>query len=316
MGMGLNLSSGQKIKFSAGMLFTVLFLCMGFQATRLSAQELNARVEILSPQLPQTNKRVLDVLQKIMSDFLNNRSWTGLPVAPNERIDCNFVITISEWDGLSEFSGQAQILSMRPVYQTNYNSPVLNMTDDEFNFSYTEGQMIDYSDQQFTNNLTSLLAYYAYLIIGMDADTFSPEGGTNYFTQAQRVVNNAQNTAYSGWRFMDGNSNRYWLITNLLDRRYESVRKFQYEYSRHGLDLLAENPAQGRKNIVASMDLLSSIDRMAQGAMLGQLLFTAKANEFVGILSGLNPQERVQSYHFLSEIDPSNDSKYQALRGR
>lgn len=304
------------MKQGTGMLFIVLFLCMGFNSTRLTAQELNARVEILSPQLPHTNKRVLEVLQKIMSDFLNNRSWTGLTVEPNERIDCNFVITISEWDGLSEFTGQAQILSMRPVYHTNYNSPVLNMTDEDFNFTYTEGQMIDYSDQQFSNNLTSLLAYYAYLIIGMDADTFSRDGGTNYFTQAQRVVNNAQNTAYSGWRFMDGNSNRYWLITNLLDRRYEPVRQFQYEYSRQGLDVLAENPEMGRKNIQESMKLLSSIDRMAQGAMLGQLLFTAKASEFVGILSGLNPQERLQSYHFLSEIDPSNDSKYEALRGR
>lgn len=296
--------------------FFCLFLCIVPGAGNVAAQELNARVEILSPQLPHTNKRVLDVLQKVMSDFLNNRSWTGQIVQPQERIDCNFVITVNTWDGLSEFTAQAQILSMRPVFNTNYSTPVLNMTDSDFNFSYTEGQMIDYSDQQFTNNLTSLLAYYAYLIIGMDADTFSPQGGTSQFTLAQRVVNNAQNSSYHGWRFMDGNVNRYWLVTNLQDRRYEPIRKFQYEYSRLGLDVLADQPDAARKQILQSLDLLKSVDRMAQGAMLDQLLFTAKSNEFVGVLSGLNPQERIQAYNFLTGIDPSNDGKYQALRDR
>ena len=282
----------------------------------LQAQELNARVEILSPQLPHTNKHVLEVLQKVMNDFLNNRSWTGKQVFSHERIDCHFVVTVNAWDGLSEFSAQAQILSVRPVFNSNYSSPVLSMTDQDFNFTYTEGQIVEFTEQQFTQNLTSLLAYYAYLIIGMDADTFSAEGGTPYFAQAQRVVNNAQNTAYAGWRFMDGNANRYWLSANLNDRRYLPIRTFSYEYSRLGLDQMAESPDVARKQIVQSLNLLSTVDRMAHGAMLDQIFFTAKSNEFVGVLSGLNPQERIQVYNLLTRIDPSNDNKYQALRGR
>lgn len=291
------------------------FMLMGFvQPAR--AQELNARVEILSPQLPHTNKRVLDVLQRVITDFLNKRSWTGQQIQPNERIDCSFVITINTWDGVSDFTGQAQIMSMRPVYNTNYSSPILNMVDRDFNFSYVDGQMIDYSDQQFTSNLTSLLAYYANLIIGMDADTFSPDGGTPYYQVAMGIVNNAQSSQYTGWRFMDGDANRYWLVNNMQDRRFYPIRKFLYEYSRQGLDQLAENPVQARQNIVKSMELLKTVDRMGQGAMLDQLFFMAKSNELVGVLSALNPQERVQMFNLLSEIDPSNSGRYEVLRSR
>ncbi len=303
--------SGKIVLFGAFFVFLLLGICGSAKA-----QELNARVEILSPQLPHTNKRVLDVLQRVMTDFLNKRSWTGQQTQPNERIDCSFVITINTWDGVSEFTGQAQIMSMRPVFNTNYSSPILNMVDRDFSFSYVDGQMIDYSDQQFTSNLTSLLAYYANLIIGMDADTFSPDGGTPYYANALRIVNNAQSSQYSGWRFMDGDSNRYWLINNMQDRRFYPIRKFLYEYSRQGLDQLAEEPVQARQKIVQAMALLKTVDRMGQGAMLDQVFFTAKANELVGVLSALNPQERMQMFNLLMEIDPSNSSKYEVLRSR
>lgn len=314
--MGLGVHIGQRRKGFSIILAGFLLLGLVSLRTPLQAQELNAQVEILSPQLPHTNKRVLDVLQRIMSDFLNNRSWTGQAVMPQERINCSFVITVNAWDGMSEFTAQAQIVSMRPVYNTNYASPVLNMTDVDFNFSYTEGEIMDYSDQQFSNNLTSLLAFYAYVIIGMDADTFSPEGGTPFFTKAQAVVNNAQNTSYSGWRFMDSDANRYWLVANLHDRRFLPLRQFSYVYSRLGLDMLAESPDAARKQIVEALESLRSVDRMASGSVLDQLIFTAKSSEFVGVLSGLNPQQRLQAYNFLTEIDPSNDQKYQALRSR
>ncbi|HLW50128.1 MAG TPA: DUF4835 family protein [Sphingobacteriaceae bacterium] len=305
------------VKYVGIILFGAIFFFMliGF-GQPAQAQELNARVEILSPQLPHTNKRVLDVLQRVMTDFLNKRSWTGQQIRPNERIDCNFVITINTWDGVSEFTGQAQIMSMRPVYNANYSSPILNTVDKDFDFSYVDGQIIEYSDQQFTNNLTSLLAYYANLIIGMDADTFSPDGGTPYYNVANSIVNNAQSSSYAGWRFMDGDANRYWLVNNMQDRRFYPIRKFLYEYSRHGLDQLAENPVQARQSILQSMELLKSVDRMGQKAMLPQIFFTAKSNELVGVLSALNPQERVQIFNLLNEIDPSNSRIYEVLRSR
>src|SRR5690606_12614077 len=140
----------------------VLLVIFSFGAYFALAQDLNARVQILSPQVQNTNKRALDVLEKAVSDFLNNRTWSANQVQPQERIDCSFVITINSWDGSSNFTAQAQIVSTRPVFNTSYNSPVLSMSDDNFNFSYTEGQLMDYSDQQYMSNLTSLLAYYAY----------------------------------------------------------------------------------------------------------------------------------------------------------
>jgi len=278
------------------------------------AQDLNARVQILSPQVQNTNKRALDVLEKAVSDFLNNRTWSANQVQPQERIDCSFVITINSWDGSSNFTAQAQIVSTRPVFNTSYNSPVLSMSDDNFNFSYTEGQLMDYSDQQYMSNLTSLLAYYAYIIVGLDADTFEQGGGTPFYTAAQNIVNNAQNTGFSGWRSMEGMNNRFWLVNNLLDRRYQPLRDFLYSFYLNGLDTMSENAQQGRKAILDMLPSLKSVDRLAQGAVFNQVFFTAKSDELIGIFSGMGPQERVQAYNILAEVDPANANKYETLR--
>lgn len=277
-------------------------------------QDLNARVEILSPQVQNTNKRALDVLRKAISDFLNNRSWSANQVRPEERIDCSFVITINAWDGSSNFTAQAQIVSTRPVFNTTYNSPVLSISDQHFNFSYTEGQLMDYSDQQYMNNLTSLLAFYAYIIVGLDADTFEHNGGTPFYTAAQNIVNYAQNTGFSGWRSMEGLNNRFWLVNNLLDRRYQPIRDFLYSFSMKGLDTMAENAQQARKMMLDLLPLLQKVDRLAQGAVFNQVFFTAKSDELVGVFSGMGPQERVQAYNILAEVDPANAGKYERLR--
>lgn len=278
------------------------------------AQDLNARVQVLSPQVQNTNKRALEVLEKAISDFLNNRTWSANQVQPQERIDCSFVITITAWDGSSNFTAQAQIISTRPVFNTSYNSPVLTIADDNFDFSYTEGQLMDYSDQQYMNNLTSLLAYYAYIIVGLDADTFAENGGTPFYTAAQNIVNNAQNTGFNGWRSMEGTNNRFWLVNNLLDRRYQPLRDFLYSFYLNGLDTMADNPQQARRTILDLLPLLQQVDRLAQGAVFNQVFFTAKSDELVGIFSGMGPQERVQAYNMLAEADPANANKYEDLR--
>src|SRR5690606_12831926 len=256
------------------------------------AQDLNARVQILSPQVQNTNKRALDVLEQAISDFLNNRTWSANQVQPQERIDCSFVITINSWDGSSNFTAQAQIISTRPVFNTSYNSPVLSLSDNNFNFSYTEGQLMDYSDQQYMNNLTSLLAYYAYVIVGLDADTFENSGGTPFYTAAQNVVNNAQNTGFDGWRSMEGTDNRFWLVNNLLDRLYQPLRDFLYSFYLEGLDKMSANVQAGRKAVLALLPLLQKVDRLAQGAVFNQVFFTAKSDELIGVFEGMGPQER------------------------
>ncbi|MFC7523518.1 DUF4835 family protein [Parapedobacter sp. GCM10030251] len=278
------------------------------------AQDLNARVQILSPQVQNTNKRALDVLEKAISDFLNNRTWSANEVQPQERIDCSFVITINAWDGSSNFTAQAQIISTRPVFNTSYNSPVLSISDNNFNFSYTEGQLMDYSDQQYMNNLTSLLAYYAYIIVGLDADTFESNGGTPFYTAAQNIVNNAQNTGFNGWRSMEGTDNRFWLVNNLLDRRYQPLRDFLYSFYLRGLDKMSENAMEARKTILELLPMLRKVDRLAQGAVFNQVFFTAKSDELIGIFGGMGPQERVQAYNVLAEVDPANANKYESLR--
>lgn len=291
-------------------------LLLLFVSGPVQGQELNARVEILAPQVPNANKRVMDVLQKIATDFLNNRSWTGRKVTPNERIDCNFVITIHSWDGASEYTAQSQIVSMRPVYETTYDSPVLNMMDKNFDFSYVEGQIMEFSEQQFMNNFTSLLAFYAYVIIGMDADTFAPNGGNFYFQKASGIVNNAQQGGFKGWRSFDGNESRYWLSANLLDAKFDLLRNFVYRYYRQGLDQLSSNQSAAHESLKVMLPDLKKLDRFGQGSMLDQLFFTAKAGELAGIYSNLNHQERMNAYQILMEIDPANSNKYEEMRNR
>lgn len=284
-------------------------------STALYSQDLNARVQILAPQIPNANKRVLDVLEVSIKDFLNGRRWTADALQPQERIDCNFVITITEWDGSSaNFKAEAQIQSSRPIYNTNYNSTILNLNDKDFTFSYSEGQALDYSDQNYLNNLTSLLGFYAYIITGMDYDTFSKLGGTPYFQKAQTVLNNAQNAPNAGWKAHENLRNRFWLVENLTNKAYNPIRESMYEYHRDGLDVMTENSSKGRKAIYAVLPQLQKIDKQKQGAILNQVFFTAKSDELINILSDAEPQEKLKAFTILSVVDPANALKYEILK--
>ncbi|NEU07049.1 DUF4835 family protein [Flavihumibacter sp. R14] len=291
------------------LLLTVLILFRD-----LNAQDLNARVQILSPQLQNPNERVFTVLETNIRDFLNNRRWSADPLQAPERVDCNFVLTINSWDGSGAFKAEAQIQSSRPVYGTNYNTTVLNINDQDFDFTYSEGQPMDYTDQNFTTNLTSLLAFYAYIITGLDYDTFSKNGGTPYYNKAQLVVNNAQIAPNGGWKAFEGLRNRFWLSENLVNKIYAPIRESLYEYHREGLDVMSTNKQKGEKAILNILPKLQKIDKQKQGAMLPQLFFTAKADELVQILSSSSPQERIRAYNLLAEIDPANIPKYEYLK--
>ena len=290
-------------------LCTLCFLTFGAHS-----QDLNARVQVLSPQIQSTNKRVLDVLESNIRDFLNNRKWAQDVLQFQERIDCNFIITITEWDGSSNFKAEAQIQSSRPVYNTSYNSTILNITDKNFDFSYAEGQPLDFSDENYIGNLTSLLGYYAYVIIGFDFDTFSKLGGSSYFSKAQVVLNNAQNAPYTGWKAFDGLRNRFWLLENVSNKAYNPIREALYEYHRHGMDIMADNQVKGMKVILNILPELQKIDKQKQGSMLNQIFFTAKADEMVNIFKSSSPQEKTKAYNILSEIDPANSLKYETLK--
>jgi hypothetical protein len=291
----------------------LLFLSLCLFYVPLYAQELNANITVQAPTVSNINKRNLERLQSVIRDFLNNNKWTSETYLPQERIDCNFVITITAWDGASAYQAEAQIQSGRPVYGSSYSSTLLNLTDKDFTFNYTEGQSIDFSDQNFLSNLSSLLGYYAYTIVGMDKDSFAEYGGTSYFIKAQNVLNIAQTAGNTGWRANDGVRNRFWLNENLLNRSFEPLRAFSYNFHR-GLDLLQDNSAAGEQKIMASLADLNQMDRQKFGSYLPNVFFGTKADEIVKVFSSFNPQMRTKAYNTLIEIDPANTSKYEGLR--
>jgi hypothetical protein len=292
----------------------LIFFCLLIGSLSVHSQDLNARVQILAPQIANSNKRILDILESSIKDFLNNKRWSADALQPLERIDCNFVITITDWDGNSNFKAEAQIQSNRPIFNSSYSSTILNISDKDFGFTFSEGQPLDFSEQNYINNLSSLLAFYAYIITGMDYDTFSKFGGTPYFEKAQTVLDNAQAAPNTGWKAFENLRNRFWIMENLMNKSFNPIRESLYTYHREGLDVMAENQVKGRKAILSVIPQLQKIDRQKQGAILNQIFFSAKADELIKILSAAEPQDKVKAYNALSVIDPANSLKYEILK--
>jgi hypothetical protein len=292
-----------------------LFITIGL-VTKLNAQELNARVQILAPTVPNIDKRNLDVLQKNLREFLNNNKWSNETYAPQERIECNFVITISEWDGNSAYKAEAQIQSSRPVYGSSYNTTLLNLNDKNFDFNFTEGQSLDFSDQNYISNISSLLGFYAYTIIGLDKDSFSALGGTFFHKKALTLLNNAQVSSNSGWKAFDGLRNRYWLNENLLNKGFEELRVFIYDYHYNGLDKLQDNPGRGVKKMISLLGGLKQMDKQKLGSIFPNFYFASKADEVVNVFSipTGDPTDRIKAYNLLVEVDPANINKYEGLK--
>lgn len=281
-----------------------------------NSQELSTRVQILAPTINNANRRSLDVLQNTIRDFMNNNKWTTETYLPQERIECNLVINITAWDGNANYTAEAQIQSSRPVYGSSYSTTLLNMSDKDFSFNFTEGQALDFSEQNFLSNLSSLLGFYAYTIIGLDKDSFVKQGGTPYYQKALNLVNVAQTAGAKGWRPVDGLRNRYWLNENLLSNSFKGLRTFIYEYHLNGLDKLQENAGAGTKNILSSLSDLKQTDKQKLGSIFPNVYFAAKAEEITNVLSLANPQDKMKAYNLLIEIDPPNSGKYDGLTKR
>jgi hypothetical protein len=289
----------------------IILVCLSLTA---AAQDLNAHVQVLAPKIQTTNKRIFQTLETAMKDFLNGRKWCADPILPQERFDCTFVMNVTSWDGSSNFSGELQVQSSRPVFNSAYSSTLLLVNDKDIDFTYVDGQTLDYTDQNFTSNITSVLAFYAYIIIGMDYDSFSRYGGTSYFALAQTVVNNAQTQSYKGWKAFDDNTNRYWLAENLNNKAYAPLRSFIYDYHRNGLDVMADNAGKGIKVIAGLLPALTQLDRSRTGAMFPLVFFTAKSDELVSIFSKADSQDKTMAYNTLTQADPADGNKYQALQ--
>lgn len=294
--------------------YSFIFLILLFSNTYSIAQELNARVQLLAPTVPNINKRNLEILQNTIREFLNNNKWSNETYTPIERIECNFVITITAWDGGSGYKAEAQIQSSRPVFNTAYNSTLLNISDKDYDFNFNEGQSLDFSDQNYISNLSSLLSFYAYTIIGLDKDSFNRLGGTHFYNKAQNILNVAQVSGNKGWKAFDGLKNRYWLNENLQNKGFEELRQFIYDYHMNGLDLMQEDPIAGAKRIISLLGGIKKIDKQKLGSIFPNMYLATKADELVNILSASNPQDKIIAYNLLSEIDPANINKYEALK--
>jgi hypothetical protein len=281
------------------------------------AQELRCSVQVVSPQVQGTNKKVYQTLQTALTDFMNNRVWTSNVFKPEERIECNILINITEQTAADEFKGTLQVQSRRPVYNSSYSTVMFNYMDNNFSFQYIEFQSLDFSETAFTSNLTSVMAYYAYMILGFDYDSFSENGGNEYFKKADNIVNNAQSATDKGWQAFDSknNKNRYWLVKNVLDEKYAPVREFYYRYHRKGLDLLDSKPDAARADIAESLELLQQVYRQKPDPYLNylQVIFDAKADEFVNIFSESFTGEKNRVLTILKEIDPPNGTKYEKI---
>ena len=288
-----------------------ILLLAGFG--KLQAQELNARVTVLAPQVSNMSKPTLEALQRTIRDFLNNNKFSVESYKPQERIECSFVITINSWDGGSGYTAEAQIQSSRPVFNSSYNSTLLNMSDKNFDFSYNDGSTIDFSDQNYISNISALLSYYAYTVIGMDKDSFAKMGGTTYFKKAQNIINLAQASGNTGWRAADGLRNRFWFNENLLNPVFSELRAFIYAYHLNGLDQLTDND-KGLTQIVSALPALQQMDKQKLGSIFPNVYFASKAEEVTNVLSKLNTQERMKAYNMLAEIDPANIGKYEGLK--
>jgi len=254
-------------------------------------------------------------MQKDLYEFLNNRKWTDNVFSNDERIECTILINLTEQVSVDEFKGTMQIQSNRPIFNTNFNSVLLNYKDNDIDFHYVEFQTMEFTENSNLSNLTSLLAYYAYLIIGLDYDTFSPEGGTPYFQKAEKIVTNAQNATEKGWKSFEGQKNRYWVIENILNSKYGPVRDFYYHYHRLGMDIMADKAADGRSEIAEDLKLLQKVFREKPSQFMNylQMVFDAKSDEFVNVFSESFPDEKTRVCAILKEIDPANSTKYQKI---
>lgn len=284
----------------------------------LKAQELDCIVSVTSPRLEGTDKHVFETLQTAIYEFMNNRTWTNFRVSTEERIECTILLTINDRPSSDEFSGTMNLVLRRPVYNSAYNTVLLNYIDRNFSFKYVEYQPLDYSDNLFSSNLTSTLAFYTYMFLGYYFDSFALYGGTPFFEKAQDVVNTAQSSQESGWKAFENDKNRYWMVANILNPANSALREFTYIFHRQGLDQMYERVDMGRTKATESLALLQKIHNARPGLFSLQLILDAKKDEFVNIYSDqrVPPMEKNNVVNLLKEIDPANSSKYQEILGK
>jgi hypothetical protein len=292
-------------------IFILLLIALGFNS--LKAQELNCMISVVSQQVQGSNREIYDNMQKAMMEFVNDQNWTDHIFKEEERIQCQMMFNITDRISDNEFQGTLQIQSSRPIFGSSQTTTMLNYRDNDIHFKYDDFEPLRFNETQFTSNLVSLLAYYVNIILGLDYDSFSLEGGTIFYQRAEAICTNAQNAAETGWKAFEGTRNRYWLVENLLNDKYRSVRSCLYRYHRLGLDRFIERTDEARAEIADALIEMRQAYRENPTAMIFTVFFTAKSDEIVNIFSESFPDERNRVVTALKEIDPANTSKWDRI---
>ncbi|MGB7785764.1 MAG: DUF4835 family protein [Salinimicrobium sp.] len=277
------------------------------------AQELNCQVIVNAEQTGEANAPVFKTLQNSLTEFINQTRWTNKEFTPQERINCSMFINISDYD-TNSFSGTIQVQSSRPVFGSTMVSPVFNFNDQQFSFQYTEFEPLQYSPTEFRSNLISVVTFYVYTILGLDADTFQEQGGTPYYEKANQIVNVAQQGGNQGWKVTDGNKSRYRLNSDLLSNSYEGYRKALYDYHRQGLDLMHMSPAEGKKGVTTAILDLDRMNDRRPNSLLVRTFFDAKADEIENIFSGGPTVQIKEVVEALNSMAPTLNEKWGNIR--
>ena len=300
------------MKYSKIVSFFVFLLAIGFSR----AQELNCTVSYatsVNTEVTTAEKDLLEQLKQAIYDFMNNTKWTKDKFKVEERINCQIQLQIMTINA-GAFTGSIQVQATRPVFNSSYNSTLINFQDDDLSFSYTKSSILLYAPNQFKDNLTSILAFYAYFILGMDYDSFSLKGGTPYFTEAQQIVSNAQSSGAPGWKSNEqGKRNRYWLADNIQQQFFDPLREGSYEYHRKGMDMMYEKPDEARKAMIAALQKMSKISATRPNSINLLNFAQSKANELKNIFLDATEAEKTEVVTVLKKIDPTNSSKYDAI---
>ncbi|MFK7000466.1 DUF4835 family protein [Flavobacterium oreochromis] len=288
----------------------ILFTCLFF--SKYYAQELNCTVEFNTSQVSGTNQQIFKTLKKSLTEFINNTKWTDKTYKSNEKINCSFLFNISSFDNLNQFTGSLQVTATRPVYDATYTTSILNINDKELNFTYNEFQNLVFNPNSYESNLISVVAFYANMIIGMDADTFALEGGTKAFENASNIVAQAQVTQEKGW-VATSPHNRYFLVNDMLSPTFASYRKTIYDYHLGALDKMAENSKLGKEAIQKAIFNLKEIAVSRPNAYLTRIFFDTKSDEILSVFSEGPKMDVVQLVETLSKLSPTNISKWSQI---
>lgn len=291
----------------------ILFLLGCLTCATLSAQELNCKVTVNADQIQGTNRTVFESLEKSITEFMNERRWTDFEYLTEERIECSIYLIISHQSGNS-FAGEMQVQSTRPVHNTNYKSPIFSFKDQNVEFSYYEGDALTFDETSFGNNLTEMLAYYAYIIVGTDCDSFALMGGTPFYKKAEDIVNQAQSTNTKGWRAFEDGRNRYALITSIVDDIAKPYREYLYTYHRLGLDEMTISPDKSRTKINDNLTILKEIYKERPSNIIVSEFAETKLDELINVYSKATPTERKNAYDILSYLVPTLQHRMDALK--